>query len=457
MTPRLFRPVVDPATCGSCRICGGGCPAAVFPELVHEPDTLRGRAFPGKFPVRPGTPPCEGACPLGQRAGAYVEHLARGRWLDAVLVIRRDNPLAASCGYVCHQPCRAACAAGTVGPPVEIRTLKRFALAYERIDPDAVARAVRSWQAPPRSARVAVVGAGPAGLTAAYHLRLAGVEVTVVDAHDRPGGMLAQAIPALRLPPDALAQDLAFLQALDLGFRTGARVETRDDLETLRRSHDAVILALGTPHGVVPALPGARGPGSLDALAFLRAVASADPPRLTGSVVVVGGGNVAVDAARAAVGCGAPRVVLAYRRGPDEMSADPDEAAEAFRRGVEPLFWAEPRRVERDARGPRSLTLERTRPGPPDADGRPVPLPTGQTVSLETQTVFWAVGLAAHHPMVPPAATSPDGRLHLDEAGRVPGLPDVFGAGDGVTGPGFVTEAMASGRTAASRVLEHLE
>ena len=447
---RTFRPVLDPERCETCGVCEGACPARHLPGLADEAGTVRSAVARLALPGR-GRAPCEAACPLGQAVREYVDLLARGRPGEALGAILRDNPLPRVTGYLCHRPCEAACVRGGLDGAVAVRALKLRA-AWEGAGPP---------PAPGGGAgpRVAVVGSGPAGLTAAWELSRAGCRVTLVEAEDALGGMLRTAIPEFRLPPEALEADLADLGTLGWEVRTGCRLEGPAGLAALgAEGHEAVLLALGAAVGLPLPVPGWGGERCLDALEFLRRYRRGAAGRVEGDVVVVGGGNVALDAARAAARCGAASVRLVYRRGRADMPADPQEVAEAEAEGVVLRLRCLPTRIELDAGRVSALVGVETRPGPADGSGRPQPVAVeGAAWRLKAEWVLAAVGQRPDHGCVGGASVHEDGRLRLDPDGRVQGMPWVFGAGDGVVGPSFVTEAMASGRAAARRILEHLE
>ncbi|MDW7712461.1 MAG: FAD-dependent oxidoreductase [Deferrisomatales bacterium] len=454
---RSHRPVVDPGACQVCGACARGCPAEVLPELRGEQDTLRGALYT-KTPLAATErlPPCRAACPLGQDVRGYVGHLARGRWKEALLTIRRDNALPSVCGTLCHHPCQGECLRGAVDSPVAIRRLKLLAVRYEREHGQDVVAALAARKAPANGLRVAVVGSGPAGLAAAYDLVLGGCRVEVLEGGDEPGGLLSQAIPDFRFPREVLAHELSFLARLGISVETRSRVADPAALAALLARHDAVILAFGAGSGVPLGIPGWEGEGCLDALSYLRGVRRGQAPSLEGPVVVVGGGNVALDAARAARRAGAARVTVAYRRGRSEMPAAPEEVAEAEAEGIRFIFRVLPAVVERSEEGPAVLRCVETGPGVADADGRAGVVVTDRQVLFEARWVLAGVGQTPEHPCLPAEALHGDGRLRLDGSGQVAGRRGLFGAGDAVSGPSYVVAAMASGRAAARGVLAHL-
>ncbi|WP_035802897.1 FAD-dependent oxidoreductase [Deferrisoma camini] len=442
---RAFRPEIDPARCGACRVCEGACPASVLETLGADPDwTCSPRwARAGAD----GAAPCRAACPLGQHPGVYAEALARGDMAAALAEVFGPNPLPGVSGHLCHRPCEAACVAE---PRVPARRLKEAVARLARSRPGALLPWLPEGP-PPEGPRVAVVGAGPAGLAAARDLALAGCRVTLVDAAEAAGGMLVQTIPPFRLPREVVEADLAPILRLCAEVRLGTRVRDPGDWEGLRARHDAVVLALGAGRGLGLDLPGWGGDRCLDALSFLRAFCNGRPPDLTGRVVVVGGGNVAVDAARAAGRAGADEVVLVYRRGEAQMPADPDEVAEARAEGVSFRFLRMPEALEPRGEGV-LLRLRETLPA-----GRGEPVVAGPEVEdLEAGWVLAAVGQAPEHPFLPSSCLDARGRVQGGPGGEVPGLPGVFAAGDGATGPGYLTEALASGRRAARAVAKSL-
>lgn len=452
---RIFRPVVDTDRCGSCGVCLRGCPVEVIPELREEEGTVRGAVYAAAA-ARDGTeaPPCQAACPLGQKVREYVGKLARGQWRDALLTVRQDNPLPSLCGYLCHHPCQAECLRSSVDGPVAIRELKRLATRYEREHVGEVRTVLLGRRSPPNGKRVAVVGSGPAGLTAAHDLALAGCEVTIVEAERELGGALRLAIPDFRLPRPVLDREISLVTGLGVRVEAGRAIAGPRDLAALQsEGHDAVLLAFGAQRGAGLDVPGWDGGGCDQALAFLKQYNAGRAPLFEGSVVVVGGGNVALDAARAALRCGAGEVWVVYRRDRGQMPVDPVEFREAEAEGVRFRFRAVPAAVERRGGEVRALRCRATELGLPDSGGRPVVVVSDEELCLRATRVIAAVGQSPEHPCLPATALRPDGRALVEAGSRVRGMPGLFAAGDGVSGPSYVVEAMASGRAAARDIL----
>jgi NADPH-dependent glutamate synthase beta subunit-like oxidoreductase len=396
--------------------------------------------------------PCTDVCPLGNDIPRFVTAIAEGRPEDAVF--ESSVPLTAVCGRVCYRPCEAACALGVNGEPLAINALERFA---------ADARSVIAIEAKTtRPERVAIVGSGPAGIACAYELRRAGCRVAVFEAAGVCGGMLALGIPAYRLPRDVLARELGALRRMGIHFVPSQPVGSAFSLEALREHFQAVFIGVGAHRGRRLGIPGDEAPGVSDAVAFLRRVNLGDLTPPGQRVVVVGGGDSAMDAARTAVRLGCARVIVLYRRSRAEMPCNPGEFDEAEAEGIEGMFLAAPVRV---CTGPdgrvNALECIRMRLGAPDKSGRPRPEPLpGSEFLLETDCVIPAIsqdpdldllaGNGALH-------TSRWGTLTVDDDTLQTSMPGVFAGGDAVSGPRTVGEAMQMGRRAAAAILAHLD
>lgn len=385
--------------------------------------------------------PCRQACPAGIDVPRYVGAVAAGRYDEALAAVLEAIPLPAVCGWVCPAPCEAKCRlAGITEAPEAIRMLKRFAAEQAAAPRPAPRRAPLTGRA------AAVVGAGPAGLTAAYYLTCLGHKVTVFDALPVAGGMMQAGIPPYRLPRKVLAADIEAIVAAGVELKLGVRIE---EAAALRQGYDAVFIAVGAHRSAVLGIEGEEEEGVIDALSFLRAVNLGPRPAVGERVLVIGGGNSAVDAARSALRLGAREVVIAYRRSRAEMRAYPGEVDEALREGVRLEFLAVPHRIFRD-KGGLKVEFRRARPGERDAAGLPIAA-AGTEFSLAAETVISAVGQL---PAVPPGFGLPlaGGRIAADPETLATAREGVFAGADCVTGPASVIEAIAAGKRAAASI-----
>ena len=382
--------------------------------------------------------PCTLTCPAGVDVPGYLEAVSRGQWTVAIERIRRTNPLPSVCGRVCPHTCEAVCRLNLSGEPAAINEIKRLA-ADQLQEPLAPPRAL-----PSSGHRVAVVGAGPAGLSASWFLALQGHSVDLYDAHERPGGLLRYGIPAYRLPRDVLDADLVALEQLGVRFHGGQRLGRDLSVDGLRaEGHDAVFVALGAWQARPLRLDGEDAEGVMGGLAFLERVNDGTTTSLDGTVAVIGGGNSAIDASRAAIRLGASRVQVLYRRDRDQMPAFPQEVEAAIAEGVELVCLVAPVGLALQEGRLRAVRLQRMRLGPVDASGRPRPVPIeGEELTLEVDLLLTAVG---ELPGEGPGAWGEG----VDAATGATDVPGVFAGGDFVTGASTVVEAIASGRRVA--------
>ncbi|MBI5852856.1 MAG: FAD-dependent oxidoreductase [Planctomycetes bacterium] len=386
--------------------------------------------------------PCSAWCPAGNDVVGFVRALASGDAEQGATILGRSTPLAAVCGRVCPAPCMDGCNRAEYDGAVNIRALERFVAGQ---------RGVASRAAAPSasSRRFAVIGGGPAGLSAAYQLARRGHAVTIFEGERALGGVLRTGIPSYRLPRDVLDEELGDVLALGVEVRSG-RFLTSDDVARLAGEHDGLILATGLQELRGLEVEGADLAGVEQGIRFLHRVNLEGNVALEGHVVVLGGGNTAMDCARSALRCGASRVTIAYRRTRAEMPAIKEEIEQAEEEGVTLMELRAPSAFLGDGRV-RAVELREVELGEPDASGRRQPMVTERRATLECDQVLLALGQSADHRLLPAGWELRDGRvLHADKA-----LP-VFAAGDLATGDGTVTHAIGSGRRAADLALEAL-
>jgi 2-oxoacid:acceptor oxidoreductase delta subunit (pyruvate/2-ketoisovalerate family) len=382
-------------------------------------------------------PPCNDACPAGENIQRWLYHAEEKDYETAWRVLMRDNPFPAIMGRVCFHPCQDACNRGRLDESVGINSVERF-LGDEAIR--------RGWTVgvtvPASGSRVLVVGAGPAGLSAAYHLRLLGHDVTVRDAGDQPGGMMRYGIPAYRLPRDVL--DLEIARLVDLGIVLEQNAPVLDLAAELRAGgFDAAFLAIGaqlSKRAYVPAGDSAR---ILDALGVLRSVAGGQTPSLGRTVIVYGGGNTAMDVARTARRLGATDAVVVYRRTREVMPAAPVEVLEAEQEGVH-MRWLSTISYA----GGGSIRVERMRL---DEGGKPQP--TGEYEDLAADSVVLAIGQDVDRSLLATAGPIEvvDGAVRVGPD-LMTGQPGVFAGGDVISGDRTVTSAVGEGKLAARQI-----
>lgn len=394
-------------------------------------------------------PPCQAACPLHMEIREYVDLIAQGRVMEALQVIRDGNPFPSICAHVCNAPCETACRRGQVDKPIAIRALKRFAVEFggdRMIQLEAETR---------HEERTAIVGSGPAGLSAAYYLRRLGYPVTIFEAYSEPGGMLRVGIPKYRLPGEILDTEVQRLIQMGVEIRTNTPVVSLDLLFDM--GYKAVFVTVGAHQGLRLGIEGEESPGVVDGATFLREVNLGFKPPIGERIAVVGGGNVAIDAARASLRLGARVVKILYRRSREEMPADPPEIEQAIEEGVEILFLATPTKIAREDRQ-LGLTCIRMELGEPDASGRRRPIPIqGSEFNMGIDTLITAIGQA---PQVPDDFRLRIGRgstIRVDPVTLSTNREGVFAGGDAVTGPATVVQALATGREAASRIDDYLQ
>ncbi|MEW6746871.1 MAG: FAD-dependent oxidoreductase [Planctomycetota bacterium] len=401
---------------------------------------------------RPDVPPCKRACPIQQNVKAYMGLVADGQYEQAFEVILRDNPFPGVLGRVCVRFCEAKCTRHTdhAQEPLDARGVKRFVAEW-------AAGRGEDYPAPSPlrfTEKIAVIGAGPAGLTCALDLRQLGYPVTIFEALDQPGGMMVTGIPSFRLPRAVVDQDVNRILAQGIELRTGCRVGRDVTLAALRQEYRAVFVAVGAHGGLKLGLDGEdRLEGCLDAVVYLREANLHDRRRRAEHAVVVGGGDTAIDASRMAIRHGCGSVTILYRRSRNEMPAQAEEIEAAEREGVKIHYLAAPVALLAEGEKLRGLRAVRMTLGEPDASGRRRPIPlAGSEFELPCELLLAAIGqrpeleaLGSDLPLTRSGTVAVDDELAAATEG-------IFAGGDAVTGPRTIVEAVAHGRKAAEAI-----
>ncbi len=395
--------------------------------------------------------PCEVSCPAGCDIPAFVSAIAHGNDHEAIRIIKDDIPLPGILGRICHAPCEEECRRHGVDEPLSICALKRFAA--DR-DSESSERYLPSCK-PQTGKKAAIIGAGPSGLTAAYYLLTEGHAVTIYDAHDAPGGMMRYGIPLFRLPAEVIEADLEPIRVLGAQF-VGNTVFGRDiSLESLEKEgFDAVYLAFGAQQAGRLAIPGAENEGVISGIDFLRRAASGETLDPGSDVLVIGGGNTAIDAARTALRLEAGSVRIVYRRTLPEMPANPAEVQEALHEGISIDVLTAPVAIKK-AEDHLLVTTSKMRPGEPDESGRRTPVPVADSdATIPADLVISAVGQTVERGIHEKAgiAFSEKGAVAIEPETFRTSIPWVFAGGDCVSGADTAINAVRQGKDAARSI-----
>jgi len=400
--------------------------------------------------------PCENSCPLHMNIPRFLQLYKEGRLEDAFEAVVLDNPLPASTGRVCQHPCEDRCRRRMVDEPLNMREVHRFIAdsIYGTDRFDGLAARIAAHKLPPTDRKVAVVGAGPSGLTAAFYLALLGHEVTVYESNPEPGGMLRYALPDYRLPKDVVRREVELIRRLGVEFQCGVSVGTDITLNDLDSQYNAVFMAIGTWKESWVYLPGTELQNVYPALLFLEAVSKRETAQTGKRVVVIGGGNAAIDSARTSVRLGAD-VTVVYRRERKDMPAIREETEAAEAEGVHFVFLATPHRIVGGENGKvKAIEVVKTRLGEFDATGRRRPIATNEIRRFECDTVILAVGEAVDMDFVRASGLriKENGTLEVDRYTLETSRGKFYAGGDLITGASNVSNAMGFGKKAARNI-----
>ena len=415
----------------------------------YEEHILHHRCLAGlQLPV-----PCVALCPAGVDVPGYMALVGEGRYADAVRLIRKDNPFPTACAYICEHPCEARCRRNMIDDAINIRGLKRYAVDHAGDVPQPVC-------APSTGKRVAIIGGGPSGLSCAYYLALMGHKVTVFEERDKLGGMLRYGIPSYRFPRHLLDAEIASILSLGIETHTNTTVGTDVWVEELQKDYDCLYIAIGAHQEKKVGIPGEDSRNVMSAVEMLRSIGDDVMPDFTGKqVVVIGGGNVAMDVTRSSIRLGADKVTCVYRRRVEDMTALPDEITGALAEGAEIKPLMAPVRIEADENGcAAALWVQPQIIGEADKSGRPRPnkadLPE---VRIPADIIVAAIAQGIEIQGFEQAGVPiKRGVFVAGLSGQVGDMDNLFAGGDCVTGPATAIRAIAAGKVAAANIDTHL-
>lgn len=481
VTIRKRARLVDEVKCNACGDCERACPIRVpneFNKGLNDRGAINrpyAQAVPNVYSIsRRDTAPCTSACPMGQNAQAYVALIAQNKFEEAAEIIRKDNPLPSICGYVCHRPCETECQRGRYDDSVSIRALKRFAI--EQASKPRVPDTER------RKEKVAIIGSGPAGLGAADYLARRGYGVTIFEALPVKGGMMRIGIPEFRLPREVLDSEIEAIESLGVEIRTNSPIGCDTTIDSLKaEGYSAVFVAAGAQASSELGVKGEELPGVHHGIRFIKKANLGEPDKLGRNVVVIGGGNAAMDVARTARKLGSDVTVL-YRRTRREMPADPSEVEEAMAEGVKFSFLVNPKRfvvsgnplpetgaADSESRGKgtpkqRRLTgvecIKMQLSEEKDSSGRrrPEPVPGSEHIVEATDAII-AIGQQVECDFNSGVDFTFNkwGLLEADPVTLSTNVDGIFAGGDVVAGAGTLSEAVAAGKRAAESIDRYIQ
>ena len=464
---------VDEAKCVACAQCVETCPGnalrlgqklcssedltppgyakltnTVFVKKTFNPDYRENF----KDTVDTGTAPCKAACPAHVPVQGYLKLAAQGRYTDALELIKKENPFPAVCGRICNKRCEEECTRASVDEAVAIDEVKRFIADHDLQEDTRFVPKMVNQIGRPYTEKIAVIGAGPAGMSCAYYLANKGYPVTVFDRNPVPGGMLTLGIPSFRLEKDVLNAEIDILKEMGVEFKCGVEVGKDVTIQQLRdEGYKGFYLAIGAQKSAKLGVTGEELEGVFGGVDFLREVNLGNKPEIGKSCAVIGGGNVAMDVCRTAVRLGAKNTYIIYRRSADELPADPEEVKEAIEEGVQFRYLNAPVAIEGKDGKVVSLKVEIMELGEPDEKGRRKPVGTGKFETIKVDSVIAAVGQTIDWGTldIGDAKLGKKNSVEVDAVTYQTAQSDIFAGGDVVTGPKFAIDAIAAGREGA--------
>ena len=465
---------VDEAKCVACGQCVETCPGNALKlgqklrstedltpkqdyvklsETIHPKRTWNPDYREDHEDVMPtGTAPCKTACPAHVPVQGYLKLAAQGRYTDALELIKKENPFPAVCGRICNKRCETECTRGAVDEAVAIDEVKRFIADHDLHEATRFVPKLCNQIGRPYTEKIAVIGAGPAGMSCAYYLANKGYPVTVFDRNPVPGGMLTLGIPNFRLEKDVLNAEIDILREMGVEFRCGVEVGKDITIEQLRaQGYKGFYVAIGAQKSARLGVAGEELTGVYGGVDFLRAVNLGEQPAVGKRCAVIGGGNVAMDVCRSAVRLGADETYVLYRRSEAELPADPEEVKEAMEEGVQFRFLTAPVEILGADGKVTGIRVERMALGEPDEKGRRKPVGTGEFETIALDSVIGAIGQTVDWGTLDTGAltTTKKGTAEADALTYQTAQPDIFVGGDCYTGPKFAIDAIAAGKEAA--------
>jgi NADPH-dependent glutamate synthase beta subunit-like oxidoreductase len=446
---------IDEEKCDDCGECWKVCPVKAIDRL-NEGLSNRNAVYisypDAHYLIEKETPFCQATCPVSLDIRGYVGLIADGRFKEAYELIKEKNPLPGVCGRVCTHPCEDMCKRGIIDEPLAIASLKRFVSDYvykmEESEKESIS--------PMKGKKIAIIGSGPGGLTAAHDLRKYGYDVAIFEALPRPGGMLAVGIPDYRLPRDLLEREIKLIEDIGVEIKTNEKID-KDKFEDLKKKYDAIFIAVGAHLSRRLGVPGEDLNGVIHGVSFLRDLNLGNEVKIGDRVAVIGGGNVAMDAARSALRLGSGEVFIVYRRSRREMPASEEEIEALEEEGIKIYFLATPIKVIGDG-SVEHMECIRMELGAPDESGRRRPVPIeGSEFIMDLDTIIPAIGQSSDLSFLEDSDVEmPKGRWITADENCITSQSGIFAGGDAVTGPATVIEAIAAGKRAALSIDEYL-